>query len=420
MLTPRRRRLALYLVIVLSIAAGLFTGRAMFFSVVYVSVILLIISWVWVWTSLRGLQIGRQTRSRRTEVGSTFVEKFIIGNRSIFPKLWIELEDKTTLPLHNIGHVVPPLGFRQQHQWQVQTPCLLRGEYQLGPMRLMSGDSFGLFYIERNIEGTERAIVYPASVEIDRFMIPAGALTGGEAQRQITQHVTTNAVGVRDYVSGDTINRIHWRTTARRGKLSVKEFEIDPMVDIWLFVDFSIQSTFRSPDYDAQYQQMLSERRPRLLPATEEYAASIGVSLLKHFVTQERSIGFTAYLPHREVYLPDRSNRQLVKVQEALAVARPQAQRTLTEMLQLETQTFSRGTSLIIVTASLDSQWVAQTQTLTSRGIRPMVVYIQPESFSAVQNSQSIRDQMIATRLPHIIVNRDENLTQALAQRPVI
>src|SRR5690606_31015882 len=67
----------------------------------------------------------------------------------------------------------------------------------------------------------------------------AGLLSGGEAQRQRSHNVTTNAAGVRDYAYGDSFNRIHWRSTARKDKLVVKEFEIDPLVDIWIFPDFS-------------------------------------------------------------------------------------------------------------------------------------------------------------------------------------
>jgi uncharacterized protein (DUF58 family) len=42
---------------------------------------------------------------------------------------------------------------------------------------------------------------------------------------------------VRDYAPGDSFNRIHWPSTARTGQLIVKEFELDPMADIWLFLD---------------------------------------------------------------------------------------------------------------------------------------------------------------------------------------
>ena len=67
-----------------------------------------------------------------------------------------------------------------------------------------------------------------------------GILPGGDALRRRTHYVTTNASGVRDYAPGDSYSRIHWRSTARRDRLIVKEFELDPLADIWIVPDMSV------------------------------------------------------------------------------------------------------------------------------------------------------------------------------------
>ena len=142
---------------------------------------------------------------------------------------------------------MPPLLPGKAYEWRVDTQCIVRGEFSLGPMTVISGDPFGLFMTPRNISASERMIVYPRSVPITQFRLPIGLISGGEPQRHITQNITTNAAGVRDYVPGDSINRVHWKSTARRGKIIVKEFEIDPLVDIWMLVDFSVESLFDAP-----------------------------------------------------------------------------------------------------------------------------------------------------------------------------
>ena len=80
-------------------------------------------------------------------------------------------------------------------------------------------------------------IVYPATIELPAFAQPLGQLPGGEVMRRRTHYVTTNVAGVREYAPGDSFNRIHWPLTARAGRLIVKEFELDPTADIWLFLD---------------------------------------------------------------------------------------------------------------------------------------------------------------------------------------
>ena len=42
---------------------------------------------------------------------------------------------------------------------------------------------------------------------------------------------------MREYRPGDAFNRIHWPTTARTNRLMVREFELDPTVDVWIVLD---------------------------------------------------------------------------------------------------------------------------------------------------------------------------------------
>ena len=180
------RRNTLYLLIIGSLVAGLFTGRAIFFNLAYLFGGLMIVSLIWAWFAVRGIRIGRSTRSRRSQVGRNFTETFIVRNTSVLPKLWLEIRDHSDLPGHRASHVIPTILGKRQYRWEVQTPCMVRGEFQLGPITVISGDPFGLFLTPRRINATERLIVYPATVPINRFELPVGLLTGGEAQRRIT------------------------------------------------------------------------------------------------------------------------------------------------------------------------------------------------------------------------------------------
>ena len=75
--------------------------------------------------------------------------------------------------------------------------------------------------------------------DLDTAVKRAVAVGGGrgEARHRRTNQITTNVAGVRDYVHGDSLNRIHWATTARTRRLMAKEFELDPTADVWLYLD---------------------------------------------------------------------------------------------------------------------------------------------------------------------------------------
>lgn len=415
----QNRRNAVYVLLILSLLTGLFTGRAFFFNLAYLFVGLILIAFIWAWLSVRWIGISRRTRARRAQVGRTLDEAFIVNNRALLPKLWLEVRDHSDLPNHRASHVVPALGARSSYRWYVETPCVVRGEFQLGPMTLVSGDPFGLFLSLRRLTSTSRVIVYPQTVPLNYFELPVGQLSGGEAQRRRAHFVTTNAAGVREYVNGDSFNRIHWRSTARRDKLMVKEFDIDPLVDIWLFVDFSARSLVEDPTLQrTDDNQIIVPSGGGIPPSTEEYNVVVAASLAKYFIDLERALGFAAYTPVREIHQPERGNRQLTRILQTLAVARSRAAHSLGEMLTLETPYFTRGTTLIIVTSSLDLNWVAGAQILSRKGIRPMCVLVDPQSFGGPQSPDDLRGLLRLAKIPTLVVRKHDDLSMVLAQRP--
>jgi uncharacterized protein (DUF58 family) len=416
---PNRRN-AIYGLMILCLLAGLFTGRSFFFNLSYLLGGLMTLSFIWAWLSVRWINIARKTRARRAQVGRNLDEVFIIRNRSIIPKLWLEIRDHSTLPGHRASHVVPALAGRSSYRWYVETPCLVRGEFQLGPITVISGDPFGFFLSPRKVDATSRVIVYPATVPISHVQLPIGQISGGDAQRQRAHFVTTNAAGVRDYVSGDSFNRIHWASSARKDRLIVKEFDIDPLVDIWLFVDFSASSVVEEPGLQRIGRMgTIVPTNQDIPPSTEEYAVVIAASLANYFIGSERALGFAAYTPYREVYQPEHGQRQMNRILQTLAVARSFSKYSLGQMLTLETPYFTRGTTLMIITSSLDPAWVTEAQILSRRGIRPMCILIDPYSFRGPAKSDDITGLLRLAKIPTLTVRKSDDIGAALAQRPI-
>lgn len=323
------RRNAIYSILIIALIAGLLSGRTVLFTLAYVLGSLLVLSLLWSWVSVSWVRVQRQTRARRAQVGRPFEEAFRVLNTALVPKLWLEIEDHSTLPGYRAGRVLPGLLPRQSQAWSTGTICTARGEFQLGPLTITSGDPFGLFRFPRRMDKTTQLIVYPAVVPIQAFAVPSGVLSGGEAQRQRTHFVTTNAAGVREYAPGDSFNRIHWRSTARKNRLLVKEFELDPLADIWVFLDLSASSSLEQNGAHYHHGIRVTDGPQGLLsgefvlPAsTQEYGIVIAASLAHYFLERGRNLGLLTYGPHREILHADRSQRQLSQILELLAVVR--------------------------------------------------------------------------------------------------
>jgi uncharacterized protein (DUF58 family) len=391
-------------------------SRDILFNISYLLALLLFVSFVWTWINIRTIRLIRTTRARRAQVGRTMEERFAVFNTSIIPKLWIEITDKSDLPGHQASHVIKSMRSKGRYQWRVNSLCMKRGQYTLGPITLSTGDPFGLFFRKREIPATTQIVIYPMTIDIPNFALPVGILPGGDALRQRTHYITANAAGVREYAPGDSFNRIHWPSTARRDRLIVKEFELDPLADIWIFPDLhkSVQAGRAEendidPNYFQQYLWM-PDFKLELAPNTEEYVVTIAASLSQYFLRRNRAVGMITYAQEREVIQADRGERQLNKILERLAIVQAEGEIPINHVIFAELGQIPRGTTAIIITPAATPPIVSMIQRMERRGIRVIVVLVNPTGFGGRHSADSIAAMIRMGNTPTYVVNRGDSL----------
>jgi len=408
------RRTAVFLMALAALIGGLVTGREIWFNLAYLLGLLLIISFIWAWVNINWLHLSRLTRTRRTQVGRPLEERFEVRNTSILPKLWREVHDYSTLPGHFSRRVINNLGARGTYSWRTTTICKQRGRYQLGPLQLRTSDPFGLFPMSRELAQTSHVVVYPMTFDIHRFALPIGVLSGGDALRRRTHHVTTNAAGVRDYAPGDSFGRIHWPSTARRNRLIVKEFELDPLADIWVVPDMAVFSHVRPmPSEEPEFQDLpewMVMEKFKMAQTTEEYTVTIAASLAQFFLRQDRAVGMLAYGQSNEILQADRGERQLNRVLETLAVLRAEGKVPVSNVIQAEMHLFPRGTTVICVTPQTDQDWATMAKQLHGRGLRIVTVLVNPATFGGMISSEPLLALLQANNLLAYQINAGDNL----------
>jgi uncharacterized protein (DUF58 family) len=410
----------IFVVWLVALLFALNTGRDLAFDLLYfVTGVILLALW-WGWANLRGLQLRRVTRPQRSQVGRYLEESLELTNRSRWPKLWVEVVDQSDLPGHQISRVVNSLGRGATSRWQARTLCRLRGRFILGPLSLTSGDPLGLFRFTRKAPGTLSLVVVPATIAIPQFSPPSGYLAGGELIHRRTPYVTTSVSTIRDYVPGDSFNRIHWKSTARTGRLISKEFELDPLADVWIFLDMhegaQAESTWTVQPWEPMEWMRPHEAKLDLPPSTAEYGVTIAASLAQHFIRLDRAVGFLTYAGQREVVQPDRGERQLDRLLDILAVIQPEGHIPLPHILATDGARLGRHSTLIVVTPSTDTSWVQTLRSLRSRGVHGIGILLAARSFGPAADWSEALAELQISGLPAYMVRRGDDLSSALGQ----
>lgn len=372
------------------------SGYQLLFRLAYAVLAVVLISIVWTWLSVAGLRLRRVAGTQRAQVGQTLHESLTLSNYFL-PKVWLEVRDHSTLLGHGASRAFA-LGPNGSKTWTVRTQCRRRGLFHLGPATVAGGDPFGLFRRRKRLAGGSSIIVYPATVDLLGFKIPLGQLPGGSVLRERAHHITPNSLGIRPYVQGDSLKRIHWPSTARLGTLTVKEFELDPISDMWVVLDGDRATQCGWGD-----------------DSTEEYGVTAAASLARHFLQQHRAVGLIVYGGQACVLPADRGDRQLIKVLEELAVLRAAGRTSLAEVITAETARFGRSTTLIVVTASVDEGWLTALKQEMLRGVRAVAVLLDPTGFGGPDSGRQIAGKVAAAQVPLFLVNRGDDLAKALA-----
>ena len=408
----------------LSLVAALHTGRDLFYNTFYLITLVIIGSWLWARQNIRGLEIKRRVRTPRSQVGKYVEESLEVTNLGRLPKLWVEVLDQSDLPGHHASRVVVSLKRKTPWRWTVRTPCVLRGRYRLGPVTVRSGDPLGIFETSRTIPGEHYVLVYPPTYAIPGFRLPPGRVPGGKIARIRTHYLTTNVATVRDYVPGDSFNRIHWPTTARTGRLMVKEFELDPTSDVWLLLDLDaswhVSQPWEVPDYLETPSRALHRRyrkkEPPLAPATIEYAAAAAASIAQRYLLERRAVGLITYAPRRQLLQLERGHRQFSKILETLAVINPVQSISFDRVLSAEGHFLDRNTTIVAITPSTDHAWVGALREYKRRGVSVTAVQIAASTFGPVASYRPIVAELWASQIPVYVLRRGISISSSLSR----
>jgi len=414
-------RVFVLLIVAVGGVGSVVNGAPFYTRIFYLGALLIALAWLLTVFSLRGIKVERKARSLRAAVGDIFEEHYEVINSSFIPKLWLEISNDTTIPHATGSRVITLLRGRQKRSYTARTWLTSRGGFLLGPTTITSGDPFGIFRVSKSFPATSSLVVLPMLVNVTEFLSPPGLLPGGKAIRRKSQDITPHASGVREYVAGDAVKRIHWPTSIRRNQLMVKEFEQDPQAEVWLFLDTNKSVHFTKPGelYEAPPVDdlfLLKRRKVKLPPATLEYAISITASLAHYFLEGRRSVGLVSASGRTYKVIPaERSERQEAKILEELAFLQAESTFTLSTLVTAQMGQLPQGSSAILVTPTVSPELLLGVDSLQRRSLRPVVVLLMLQSFGTRASNEDLAKSLLERNVPVCRIYCDADLSETLS-----
>jgi uncharacterized protein (DUF58 family) len=324
-----------------------------------------LVSALWARKLTRQLRLFREMRFGWAQVGDRLEERFTLTNTGIVPGLWVEVRDQSNMPGYQVSQVTGVDSFGQT-TWRTHSTCTRRGLFTLGPTSLHTGDPFGMYRVEIVDPASTTLLVMPPIVPLPSIEVASGGRSGQARPRSDVPERTVSSSSVREFIPGDSLRYIHWRTTARRETPFVRIFDGTPAGDWWIMLDLD-QHVQAGEGWDS----------------TTEYGVILTASLADMGIRMRRAVGLAAN-SDRMIWLPPaEGSRRRWDILRALALANP-GEFSLTQLLNRSASDIGNQASLIIVTPDTDGTWIEALIRLLWRGIVPTVLLLDPASWLAV------------------------------------
>jgi uncharacterized protein (DUF58 family) len=300
--------------------------------------VLTILPHLWSRYALRSLS-GSITGLERAFPGEEIELLVELSNKGLpLPWLEIEIEVPCRLATGKRAHSpytwerlrwVTALGRGQVISWRHSLTARARGDYRLGPLRLRSGDMFGLFPRELVLPHFHSLLVYPRIFPLTKLGLPLRALLGEKATPRSIYEDISRVAGVRDYRYDDSFKRIHWKASAAHNKLQTRQYESSTSLKLLLILD-----VHSFPEEDEEF----------------EHAVSTVASLAYEAERQGFAVGLiTNSEPEVQIAIGSGQN-QLMQILESLARITAESRVSLYEQMDRFRTILPLGTTLVVVT----------------------------------------------------------------------
>jgi uncharacterized protein (DUF58 family) len=319
------------------------------------------VSRLWNRFCLHRIDYRRRLSHNQVFFGEEIVFEIEVANRKPLPLPWLRIEDELPLKVDLLKGKAEnsvedrviltnifPINMYHRVKRRFPMRCLQRGTFIFGPTRIYSGDLFGFFRREMSVEKLDYLLVYPRLVPLEKLGIPSRQLFGDiRLRRHLFQDPVLTA-GVRDYIPGDSLKRIHWKSTARLGRLQTKVYEPTTTIDISLFLDVR---TLKAPFWGSVYQ--LQELGIITAASISQHALEAGFRVGLHVNQITRfSLGMLKVLHSGH---PD----QLRHILEALAQVHQSETIAMAKYIRQEASSLPWGSTLLVVAAQPSEELLA-------------------------------------------------------------
>lgn len=260
--------------------------------------------------------------------------------------------------------------YRRKGEIVYETAPLRRGRYRFQSTECSTRDIFGLFEHQGEFAETANIQVLPRMIALKEWQLLRRSQRGVYQQTYTSKWAkeTTQIDGVREYIHGDRLSRIHWNATAKTGHWKSKEFEREALPRIVFLLDRQADSYTSTTQF--------------------ETAVSVAASLLELVILRGMPIGFVSAGSNSGWYGADRTPVMREEVLRHLVDVEADGTVPLKQWIAQAAERYEPGVQVVVISPHADKSLTEAFDTLEARRMIPSFIHIADAAASEEQLRQ--------------------------------
>lgn len=349
----------LILVAVITSQRDLFVMAAFFY-------ILPFISWAIGALSLQKIDVYRELPSVGWE-GDEITVKYILTSHSPFPHFMLSIADPfpEEFKRKSVFNELLCVLSKGKVEHTLKVELNLRGNYTLEWLSLNAMDPLGLFRFTKRKRAHSDILVYPTPYDIPLFTMNQEDQFGLQTRKHhFSLYAGDIPDGLREYIPGDPLRRIHWKSSAKMQKPYVMEFEECVGHNLIILPDLSPDSHVGSGKQ-----------------STTEYIIHLSASYVREAIRQNYAVRLLTTDLNNPANQMGRGHSHMMNILTQLAQLKPNSDTKLNwNIIEMLGRT-SSDLTLIAVTAYTNHGLMDALAYFAKMGAETRVIFVDSKSF---------------------------------------
>ncbi|AAM25366.1 MAG: hypothetical protein XD49_1622 [Caldanaerobacter subterraneus] len=350
-----RSKLMIFFLLLLTLTFAVFTAGKIIFLLTYEFAIFILLNYLYLRYVKNSLDLYIIAHEEKFTVGEEAEYEINLINNSFLPVFNVEIRDYSTVS-GKFGLMEGYLASFKNKKFKKKFTLPRRGIYFVGPFELKIQDPFGIFTRVKFYDFKIKLKVFPKVRDIKPSLKAAQQLGIVEAKNRAFEDYT-NMLQLRKYVPGDSIKRIHWKVSAKKGELYAKEFQISAMSEVYLL-------------WDLNKGHFLDDVDGKL----DEECAECMVSVAKYCLLAGIPVNLLDY-PSGQVQVRGRTIRDFGAFMEASIKNFPVYDKGILDFEGLDV-VIPKDATLVLITPYLDSFVLNKLHELQDTGVEVLIYYV--------------------------------------------